>query len=129
MKSMLIFLFLLFPFTAMAQNQTANGIDPANIMQLMQQVQQCMAQVDQSEMAKFKEGIEKFEVELDTLCSQGKRKQAQKKAIAFGKQSLKNPAILQMKKCGEITKGLLPQEAGPSFDDTFDFSEGHVCDE
>ena len=52
-----------------------------------------------------------------------------KKAIAYGKEMMKNPALKQMKECGEITRGLVPEESMPSMEDDFDFSDGHVCDE
>ncbi len=129
MKIVIVFLSLIFPATIFAQNQVVNGVDMGNIMQLMQKMQTCMAKVDQTEMKAFEVEAENLEAEIKTLCQEGKRKKAQKKAVAFGKNAMKNPAIKQMVKCGEITKGMLPEGSEPSFEESFDFSDIHVCDE
>ena len=60
------------------------------------------------------------------------KKKAQKKAIAFSKEMMKNPALVQMKKCGEMTKGLVPEGSMPQMEEEdfgFDPSKGHVCDD
>ncbi len=129
MKIVVVFLSLIFPVAAFAQSQVVNGVDVGNIMQLMQEMQTCMAKVDQTQMEAFEVEAEKLGAEIEALCQEGKRKKAQKKAIAFGKKSMKNPAIKQMEKCGEITKGMMPEDSAPSFKESFDFSDTHVCDE
>ena len=130
MKVILTVLCLIFPFTVNAQNQSMNGIDMQKMMQLMQEMQQCMEKVDQAELGVLEKQSEKFSTEIETLCQSGQRKKAQKKAVAFGKKMMKNPALKQMEKCGEITKGLaIPGMEEQSFEDDFDFSESHVCDE
>jgi hypothetical protein len=129
MKRIVIILFLMLPVAAIAQNQGMNGVDMGKMMQLMQEMQQCMAKVDQAELETLEQQSEKFGEEIEALCENGKRKKAQKKAIAYGKKVMKNPALVQMRKCGEITKGLMPDDSMSSFDDDFDFSNHHVCDE
>ncbi len=129
MKIIAIILFFMFPVAATAQNQTLSGVDMGNMMQLMQEMQQCMAKVDQIELEKFEKESEKINEEIETLCNKGERKKAQKTAVAYGKKVMKNSVVLQMKECGEITKGLLPENSPPSFDEDFDFSDRHVCDE
>ncbi len=128
MKIIVTILFLMFPVIATAQNQAMNGGDMGQMMQLIQEMQQCMAKVDQAELEALEKQSEEMGAELEALCNNGKRKKAQKKAVAYGKKLMKNPALVQMKKCGELTKGFLPEDA-PSFDDDFDFSDRHVCDE
>jgi len=129
MKMIMMVLFLIFPIAATAQNQGVSGNNMEKMMQLMQEMEQCMAKVDQAALKAFEKESEKLSDELEVLCNKGERKKAQKKAIAFGKKVMKNPAIKQMQKCGELTKGLLPEQAEPSIEDTFDFSNRHVCDE
>ncbi len=129
MKISGIILCLMFPVAAMAQNQSMNAGDMQQMMQLMQKMQQCMAQVDQARLEVIGEKSEKFGQEIEALCKAGKRKKAQKMAIAYGKKIMKDPVMVQMKKCGEITKGMLPESMAPSFDEEFDFSNKHVCDE
>ena len=129
MKAFIIVLLLMFPVAATAQDQGMGGNNMEKMMQLMQEMEQCMAKVDQAALEAFEKESEEVSAELEELCNKGKRKKAQKKAIAFGKKVMKNPAIKQMQKCGELTKGLLPEQAEPSIEDTFDFSNRHVCDE
>lgn len=129
MKRFVVCLFLLIPFTASAQTPPPNGMDMGKLMQLVQEMQLCMAKIDPAEMAAFEEESSKVSDELEALCDQGKRDKAQKKALAYGKKVMKSSAIMQMQKCSEITKGLMP-EAGPqeSIEESFDFSTVHVCD-
>ena len=130
MRIIVSILFLLAPVVVSAQNnQNMNEAGLQNMMQLMQEMQVCMEKVDQSALEGLEKRSEEMEAEIKALCDQGKNKKAQKKAIAYGKEMIDNPALKQMRKCGEITKGLLPEGAipGPSFEDEFDFSKGDVC--
>ena len=75
---------------------------------------------------KFEKESEKIGAEIEALCENGERKKAQKKAVAYGKKVIKNPALAQMRKCGEITKGMMPKNSMSSFEKEFDFSNRHV---
>lgn len=122
--------FIFIAFVPAAQGQNFNEADMQNIMQAMQKVQECMAKVDQEELRKLEEEGEKFDKEVRELCEQGKRDKAQKMAIKFSKKVMKNPALIQMKECGEITKGLMPEGSMPEEEEyEFDPSKGHVCDD
>jgi len=130
MKVVVTVLCLLFPVVAAAQNQGMNGVDMQLMMQKMQEMQQCMAKVDQGELQALEEKSEQFEQELKTLCANGERDKAQKKAMAYSMEMAKNPTLAELKKCGEITKGLVPQQDSMNdYDEDFDFSNRHVCDE
>ena len=134
MKSIDKFMLLcvLFPVAAAAQNQNPNmqGMDMGKLMQAMEEMQQCMAKVDQEELRKLEAEGEEMERELRKLCEQGNRDKAQKEAIKYSKKMMKNPALVQMKECTEITKGLMPEGSMPEEEDFgFDPSrDGHVCD-
>lgn len=130
MKIVVTVLCLLFPCVAAAQNPNMQGMDMGKLMQAMQEMQQCMAKVDRGELQKLEAEGEEFSREIEELCKQGKRDKAQKKAIKYSKQIMKNPALKQMKKCTEITKDLMP-EGSSGADESFDFDpdrDGHVCD-
>ena len=127
MKSIAILLFMLFPVVAAAQDQN----DMAKMMQALQEMQQCMAKVDQEELRKFEQESEKMETKLKTLCGQGNRDEAQNVAIKFGKKMMTNPALVQMKECGEMAQGFVPEGAmggAEGMDEIFDPSKSHVCD-
>lgn len=120
---------LLLPFAAAAQNMM--GMDQAEMqkyMQMMQEMQACMEKVDQTELDALEKRSEEFNAEIDALCAQGKRDQAQAKAIAFSKEMADNPAVQQMKKCTEKFVDMMPKEER-SFMEDFDATERHICDE
>ena len=129
MKIFVAIFCLMFPVAAAAQNQGTSGGDMQKMMQMMQEMQQCMAKVDQAELEAIEEESEKIGKELETLCANGERKNAQNKAIAYSKKIMENPALTQMKKCTELTKGLVPEDSMPSFEEGLDFANRHVCDE
>jgi hypothetical protein len=129
MKIFVAIFCLMFPVVVTAQNQGMSGGDMQKMMQMMQEMQQCMAKVDQAELEAIESESEKIGKELETLCAKGERKKAQKKAIAYSKKIMENPALAQMKKCTEMTKGLVPENSTPSFEEGLDFSNRHVCDE
>jgi len=122
-------LFAVIAYASAVQGQGMSQGDVQNMMQAMQQMQECMAQIDQSELAALEQQGEEMDAEIKALCAQGKRDEAQEQAIAYSRKMMKNPALQQMKKCGEITKGLVPEGSGPSVKQEFDPSRGHVCDE
>ena len=124
MKSLFIMLFILFPVVAVAQNQD----DMGKMMQALQEMQQCMAKVDQEELSKVGQESEKMEANIRALCTQGKRDQAQSEAIKFGKKMMKNPTLIQMKVCAEKAKGFVPEGTIDGMDGAFDTSGSHVCD-
>ena len=132
MKIIIAILFLVFPVVVSAQNQGPSEVEMKKIGQAMQEMMQCMAKIDQSELAALEEKSEQFGQEIEELCTQGNRSKAQKKAIAYGKEMMKNPALIQMTECGEINKKYgLPQDEDTTstMDSEFDFSKHHVCDE
>jgi hypothetical protein len=88
-----------------------------------------MAQIDQVKLEAIGVQSEKISKEIDALCKKSDRKNAQKKAIGYAKKIMKDPVMVQMKKCGEITKGMVPESLSPSIGDDYDVSEGHVCDD
>ncbi len=103
--------------------------DMQNMVGLMQEMQQCAANIDQAELERVGTQSERFSAEIANLCAAGSRSEAQQKAIAFGKKMMKNPVVIQMQKCAEITEGLPMGGSEESFADDFDFSDSHVCDD
>ncbi len=123
-------LLLFFSTTALAANPgSMNQGDMQKMMQAMQQMQQCMEQIDQARLEQLKSTSERMTKEIDSLCSQGKRDDAMKLAMKFGKEIAADPAVKQMRKCGEIAQGALPMpDMFPTYDEK-DFASSHVCDQ
>ena len=98
------------------------------MMQVMQEVQKCMANIDQGKLNKLQARSEKINQEINALCTQGKRDKAQKRAMAFGKEIASDPTMQQMRKCGEMAQGALPMEGMVETYDEKEYANRHVCD-
>lgn len=124
-----VLIVLLMPFAAAAQNMM--GMDQADMqkyMQMMQDMQACMEKVDQAELDALEKRSEEFNAEIDALCAQGKRDEAQKKALAFGREMADNATVQQIRQCTEKFVDMMPREER-SFMKDFDAAERHICDE
>ena len=130
MKTFFILVALLIPAIALAQNPGAmNQPNMQNMMQVMQQVQECMAGIDESKLQELQVKSEKMGKEIKGLCSQGKRDKAQKAAIAYGKEISSDPTLKQMQKCGEMAQGALPMMGNVETYDEKKYADKHVCDD
>ena len=131
MNKPLLISLLIIPFTASAQNM--GGMTEAQMQQLMQQaqtMQNCMANIDQTEMEAFQQKAEAMDAEVKALCAAGKRDAAMARAMDFGKDTAQSSIMQDMKKCGEGMKNMLPnlpKTARPT-DDTSG-KPRHICDE
>ena len=123
-------LLLFFSTEALAASPgSMNQGNMQNMMQAMQEMQQCMAQIDQARLEELQSTSERMTKEIDSLCSQGKRDDAMKAAMKFGKEIAAAPAVQQMRKCGEIAQGAVPMpDMFPTYDEKDDASK-HVCDQ
>jgi len=129
MKISAIILFLLVPMVTVAQNyQDMNEADMQKMKQQMQKMESCMKNVDQSKLNEIQQRSTQFEAERKSLCADGKRDQAQEKAMSFGKKMAKDPAVQAMRKCSEMMIGTMPMM--PYMDQVKDRSRSsdHVCD-
>ncbi|MGR9115731.1 MAG: hypothetical protein ACU85E_08190 [Gammaproteobacteria bacterium] len=130
MKYLSFSLLLLLPLGAYAQMPPAmNQEQMQQMMQQMHRMQDCMQNIDQSEMKAFEQRARRMETEVQTLCSQGKRDEALAVAMKFGMEVSKSPSMQKMKKCGEHMKGFVPKMPLPTQDHSADGQDNrHVCD-
>jgi hypothetical protein len=130
MKIFAAITLLLFPTTLLAQSY--GGMkqgDMQNMMKAMQQVQECMAGIDQAQLNELQARSEKFKKKIDEWCAAGKRSKAQKQALNFGKKIAADPVMKQMEKCGEMAQGALPMPGMVETYDQKDYADKHVCDQ
>ena len=127
MKQLTIFLLIFMPLLAFAQNYPGmNEADMQKMMQQMEKMQSCMKNVDQQKLKQIEQRSRQMEAEIKSLCANGKRGEAQKNAISFGKEMANDPTLKTMMKCGEDMKGIMPEM---SFDDLDkESSDVQVCD-
>lgn len=114
---------LLASFAATVQ---AGGGMSEEQMQQMMKMQECMARVDQSRLEALSAKAEVMDKKIRALCSAGKRDEAQNVAIEHGKEISASPIMQEVKKCGEMAKGMQM----PMMDDLQkDYADRHVCDD
>ncbi|MCX7102344.1 MAG: hypothetical protein NTX38_12915 [Methylobacter sp.] len=117
---------LLCPGLVFAQ-MPAEGMNQENMQKMMEgmtAMQNCMANVDQSEMQKYQARAMAMQEEVKNLCGKGKRDEAMSRAMKFGKESMGNPALQEMQKCGQGMQGMMPQTIPGNTND----KPTHVCD-
>ena len=118
------------PFTASAFDfQNMGQGDMQEMMKNMQKMQQCISSINQDELDQLQSRSEKFSASIKSLCKKGSRDEAQKKAISYSKKMIKEPVMLEMKKCGDMAKGMMPDM--PLTFTEEDIEQGkaaHVCD-
>lgn len=101
------------------------------MMQQMQKMAACMEKVDQKRMKQLEKKATAFENNMKSLCSAGKRSEAQSQAMAFGKKMVDDPVVQQIQRCtknmADSMKGMMPPNAIDEMVD--DYNSKHVCDE
>ncbi len=124
-----LFIFLLLPITVYAQGM--NQQDMQNMMVQMQEMAACMQTVDQNEVEALDKDSKIFKAEMKELCNNGKRDEAQQRAMAYSRKVMSSQAFTTMRKCTEnmpaSMKGMMPNMDPEEI--AKDFSKHHVCDE
>jgi hypothetical protein len=125
-------IILLLPTVVLAQNyQNMSQEEIQQMMQQAQQMQQCMQNIDQDKLNAIEDRSKQMDSEIKALCAEGKRDEAQAKAVAFGMEMSKDPTMQEMRKCGEMSQGMMPKS--PFMEqyqaDEKDRSIHHVCDQ
>ena len=127
MKISTIFLFLLLPIVSFAQNYPGmSEEDMEQMMQQMQKMKSCMENVDQSKLKALEKRSRQMEYEVKSLCASGKRDEAQKEAISFGKEIVNDPTMKIMRKCGDTMKDVMPKLSFTGLEN--DIKNRHICD-
>ena len=126
MKTTLLILSLLFPVTSLAQSP--QGMNEQELQQMMQQMQSCMQDVDQDQLKGLEQRSRQVDADIKSLCTDGKRAEAQQRAMDFGLEISQDSNMQIMRKCGEMMQGMMP--ALPLVDYQQKTAEGkHICDQ
>ena len=127
MKQLLTTAALLLTMPAFAQApQGVSEQDMQTIMLQMQEMQECMANIDTTELKALEQRSKQLESEVKSLCSAGKRADAQDKAVDFSQEILASSAMQTMKKCTENIANTMPGLNVPDMAEQL--KEKHVCD-
>jgi len=126
MKLSIIAFFVLLPVVTLAQQSSMNEQDMQKMMEQAQKMQACMQGLDQNELKRLEQSSHQMEAEIKALCADGKRQEAENKAMAYAMEISKDPTVTTMRQCGEMMKGVLPQMPFVNQDATS--SSKHICD-
>lgn len=100
------------------------------MMQKMEEMQRCMAQIDEAELKQLEQRSYQFETEVKSLCAANQRSAAQAKAVAFGREIQASSAMQMLQTC---TAGMQQAMAQMPFMEqllkqSIDYASRHVCD-
>ena len=128
MRNPVFFLVLLLPLTSFAQN--FHTMNEAEIEKLFQDVEEkfgsCVENIDEEKMKEFEQRSLEVENEVNALCAAGKRDEAEKKAVSFGKEIASDPMMQQIQKCNKMMESMLSKMDYNMKD--VDIDDRHVCD-
>ena len=128
MRNPAFFLILLLPLTSFAQSY--NSMNEAEIEKLFQNVEEkfksCMENIDDEKMKEFEQRSQEFDKEVNALCAAGKRDEAGRKAVSFGKEIASDPMMQQIQKCNQMMEKMLSKMDYNVKD--VDTNDRHVCD-
>lgn len=122
----LAMLLIFVPLSGYAQQP---GMSEAQMQQMMEQAkraQACMADIDQQALLAIGEQGRAMEAEVKALCRDGRRKEAERKVIEFGRMISQNENLMAAKKCGELMQGVAPQVKYPTSKE--EFMDRDICD-
>ena len=89
-------------------------------------LQQCIQQIDQAKLQRFRRKAEHTKVQIETLCANGERLPASDLAVTFVRLHAENQTALQVKECTELAPGIVPQFSVATFDGSV--NGRHICD-
>jgi cytochrome c556 len=132
MLKILLSSLLCLPLVASAQNAGGMQIDKAKMQQMMQQMQgmqDCMANIDPVELETFQKQAKEMDAEVKALCASGKRDEAMSRAMVFGKKVASSKVMQDMKKCGEGMKNMMQNLPKVAQSQDENGTPRHICDE
>jgi hypothetical protein len=132
-------LVLAVPFAILAADPVAarQMPDMAALQQAMEEMQRCMADVDQGALQRMAEETQAFTDELRSLCAAGRRDRAQEQALAYALRMRDDPDLRKMRTCSERMReamegtpmmGMMPAPPDLDYPTQDEIETRHVCD-
>ena len=101
-----------------------------DMIQAIQKMQICMAEIDMQKLQALGEQAKAFETELKTLCKSGEHAKATQQAIKFGMEISSNAELKKMRECtkdvGQMAMNMMPDL--PDFGAKSGDNNSHICD-
>lgn len=139
MKKVMIVLAGLLPLVALAQTMPPNmpnfdpskmpsGADMQKMMQRAQEMQKCMANIDQAELEQLEERGNAVSEEIRGLCASGDEDEALDLAISFSEEVRASQAMQDVQACSENLADLMPNLSLTEMVRMYDDAEDDLCD-
>ncbi len=136
----LALLLVLVPGWVLAQNappfdpsEMPSGADMQGMMQQMQEMQVCMASLDQGELEVIQQRGQAMADEIEALCNSGNGGEALNKALAFSRQMLDEPVMQQLMDCaagaGNMLAQWMPVFSTPEIEASVAAGDYDICSE
>lgn len=119
-------ILVLASFNLSAGNRGMSEEQMQKMMEQAEEMQKCMAKVDQSALQALANRGERLQAEVKKLCAEGKRDKAQEKAVAYGREIAKSKEMKAIRQCGEMARGMMAQIP---MKDYANAKNKHICDE
>lgn len=123
-----VMLLPVFSPGVMAAAGEMNDEQLQQMMEQMQAMQACIAKIDQADMDRLAARAEAVQMEIDALCTAGRRDQAQERAIARGREMMDSKEVEEMIKCGEMAQQMIEQMDFLNQESKDELQNLHVCD-
>ena len=107
------------------------GMSNEQMQQKMQQVQECFANIDQSQFQALEAKGREMESEIKKLCDAGKRDEAMKVGMEYGQEFSSSSEMKEIRKCSELMQGMMANMPTPYMPPEIDEDSedgGHICD-
>ncbi len=99
------------------------------MMANMQEMQACMAKLDQNKLKDLQKKGEAMHNKVKALCDAGKTSEAQSEAMAFGMKMKDNPEIAKMRECTKDMPEMMKQMQKSNVTDMDkEFTQKDICE-
>lgn len=124
---MLVLLLLCIPGWAVAQND----VQMQRMMEQAREAQMCMEKIDRAKLQIMADKAQAMEAEIKSLCSAGKRDEAQSTGMKYGLEMSRSSVAKEMRRCSEMMSGVMAGFGGmghSSMPTVEEMESQHICD-
>lgn len=122
---------LLICNTAAAQSpMSMSEQDMQRMMAAMQEVQTCFQKIDQAEINALQQRAVKIHDEVQAMCTKGDRAGAEKRAMSYYREMMKNDTVKKVQACSEkLPEAVKSMAQGPTdYEQYAEQLNDHLCD-
>lgn len=100
--------------------------DTETIMQQMQAMEKCMAQIDYRQLEQMEQHSTEVQQSIIALCNQGNEAEARRIALQFSDEVMQSQAMQTMQNCASLVPGMQQQLQVPDFEQ--ELGEQSICE-